>query len=138
MVQTLKSRLIPWQVLKRLEDDRGVPVNGHGVAWADVVEQSEGELKEDASPHALSNVFSRLKTRSEAKDLVEQINRRVQERRKGTGQKASGSQCASVPTIHRNLDAPGCLVCGGEHDFDSSDGTLFAVLEFLRIKSTVF
>jgi len=107
VVQTLKSRLIPWQVLKRLEDGDGVPVNGNGVAWAVVVERSEGVLKEDASPHALSNVFCRLKTRSEAKDLVEKITRRFQERRKGTGQKASGSQCASVPIIHRNLDAPG-------------------------------
>ena len=77
MVQTLKSRLIPWQVLKRLEDGDGVPVNGNGVAWAVVVERSEGVLK--ATNKQLAAAFSRLKTRSEAKDLVEQITRRVQE-----------------------------------------------------------
>jgi hypothetical protein len=47
-VQTLKSCLIRWQVLQRLDEAGGVPVNGHGVTRADVVEQSGGVLPKDA------------------------------------------------------------------------------------------
>jgi hypothetical protein len=79
-VQTLKSCFIPWQVLKKLDGEpEGVPVNGHGVAWGDVVERSGGVLKE-ASPYTLSQTWYRLKKRSsEAKGLAEKIARRVQE-----------------------------------------------------------
>jgi len=116
-------------VLKRLDGKpEGVPVNGWGVAWADVVERSEGVLQE-ASTQMLSNAWRRVKDLdSEAKGLSEKIARRVQECRQGTAPKASGSQCASAPINQHNLDTQGCLVCGGEHAFDINDGTLFADL----------